>query len=305
MKRICALVFALLIVLTAVAHADGTPGFHSVNILGYQFDVPDDSSFQNGEQNGGVFMSKSLNGPLYFLVLHDAKKMIDALSLDYLQESGLKGVGITAEKNENITINDLPAIRWQGTHVTDDGVNQASGVTFIHDDEIVLFILDNYSGSSRDNDENAISVIIDSLKMPTQPEQTVVEVYDLTGMSFDELLALKDQINAALWASDEWQEVTVPVGVYQIGIDIPAGKWTISATPTNYSRIKHGKSLMDGGDVSTWYGASEDVYPRDYWSYDEGDPTEIHWDLMDGEYFQVEYSAVVFTPFAGLNLGFK
>ena len=47
---------------------------------------------------------------------------------------------------------------------------------------------------------------------------------DLSGMSFDELVALKDQINLALWNSADWQEVTVPQGVWQVGADIPAGK---------------------------------------------------------------------------------
>ena len=34
---------------------------------------------------------------------------------------------------------------------------------------------------------------------------------DLSGMSFDELVALRDQLNLAIWNSQEWQEVTVPV----------------------------------------------------------------------------------------------
>lgn len=40
---------------------------------------------------------------------------------------------------------------------------------------------------------------------------------DLTGMTYAELVALKDQINLAIWNSSEWQEVTVPQGVWKVG----------------------------------------------------------------------------------------
>ena len=58
---------------------------------------------------------------------------------------------------------------------------------------------------------------------------TFAEV-DLSGMSYDELVILKDRIDKTIWDSQEWQEVTVPQGLYKIGEDIPAGKWTILAS---------------------------------------------------------------------------
>lgn len=131
------------------------------------------------------------------------------------------------------------------------------------------------------------------------------EDIDLSGMSFDELLALQNQILAAMWASDEWQEVTVPVGVYVVGEDIPAGKWTIKAMPKTRSRVVHGTSLLSGGDVSSWYGADAYIEGTEYWGYSEGEATEINWVLEEGEYFQVHDAAVIFTPFVGSKLGFK
>ena len=35
----------------------------------------------------------------------------------------------------------------------------------------------------------------------------LAEGIDLSGMSYDELVALKDRINLAMWQSDEWQMV--------------------------------------------------------------------------------------------------
>lgn len=56
----------------------------------------------------------------------------------------------------------------------------------------------------------------------------VAEV-DLSGMTFDELVELRNQVDQAIWASDGWQEVEVPGGEYEVGPEIPAGKWTITA----------------------------------------------------------------------------
>lgn len=51
---------------------------------------------------------------------------------------------------------------------------------------------------------------------------------DLSGMSFNELVELQEKVTAAMWASDEWQEVELPAGMYVIGDDIPAGQWDFS-----------------------------------------------------------------------------
>ena len=39
----------------------------------------------------------------------------------------------------------------------------------------------------------------------------------LYNMSFEELYALQWYVNDALWHSDGWVEVQIPVGVYKIG----------------------------------------------------------------------------------------
>lgn len=129
---------------------------------------------------------------------------------------------------------------------------------------------------------------------------------DLSGMSFDELVALKDQINLAIWNSADWQEVTVPQGVWKVGEDIPAGKWTIKAIPWGHSYIRIGSELKDAGtDVKSI--ASETVNDPDYKYYDATkDKTEWTVDLMDGQYIVVNYGDCIFTPYAGKpSLGFK
>lgn len=64
------------------------------------------------------------------------------------------------------------------------------------------------------------------------PSLCVAEV-EIGAMSFDELIELREKVIAEIITRPEWNCVTVPAGVYEIGVDIPAGHWTI--TPVNDS----------------------------------------------------------------------
>ena len=64
---------------------------------------------------------------------------------------------------------------------------------------------------------------------------------DLSQFSFEGLRKLR---SAAMWEMirrDEWQEARIPMGVYEIGVDIPAGKWEIS--PIESAFIIYGNKL--------------------------------------------------------------
>lgn len=130
---------------------------------------------------------------------------------------------------------------------------------------------------------------------------------DLSGMSYDELVALRDQINLAIWNSQEWQEVTVPYGVWKIGEDIPAGKWTITVCDGGSLFLRVGKVLNASGtdvdgDYQFWLLKSHTRR-----SYDPADDLEsVTIDLHDGEYITIDEGSVIFTPYSGKpSLGFK
>ena len=132
---------------------------------------------------------------------------------------------------------------------------------------------------------------------------------DLTGMSYDELVQLKDQVSLAIWESEEWQEVEVPAGVYTVGEDIPAGKWTIKAADGISVTIEWGDLLDDSGVALSWDGKfMEYEYLRSENNkyYEKGDKTELTWDIKDGQYILVDDGIAVFMPYAGKpSLGFK
>lgn len=131
--------------------------------------------------------------------------------------------------------------------------------------------------------------------------------WDLSGLSFDELVALKDQVQRAIWDSAEWQEVTVPQGIYQVGADIPAGKWTILCKSNSVGEIEVADSLRENGTKVTFPPkASKAIYNPESKMYSDGDAIEWTVELFDGEYVAISMSSLVFTPYSGApSLGFK
>ena len=133
--------------------------------------------------------------------------------------------------------------------------------------------------------------------------------FDLSGLSYDELVSLKEQVDFAIWNSNEWQEVEVPQGVWVIGEDIPEGKWTIKAAEGVSASISWGDVLDSSGLEISYEGdiyAYDRVESESYHGYDFGDTLEVTWDMKAGEYFVVEDGVAVFSPYSGKpKLGFK
>lgn len=131
---------------------------------------------------------------------------------------------------------------------------------------------------------------------------------DLSGMSFDELVALRDQLNLAIWNSQEWQEVTIPAGVWQVGVDIPAGYWTVSVSDSiQYETVRYFEKLdtVGLGPDYTGYLFMQSIVSRDIAEYGGGLPSSVSIDMKEGWFFTCSGS-VLFTPYAGKpDLGFR
>lgn len=132
---------------------------------------------------------------------------------------------------------------------------------------------------------------------------------DLSGMTFNELVALKDKINLAIWQSAEWQEVEVPQGVWVVGEDIPAGKWTIKPQDEHSVFVYWGDKLNEAGTnvaYSTIYEYEVLTSKNNKYYSEAYDLTEVSWDLKDGHYIVVDDGIAVFTPYSGKpSLRFK
>ena len=134
---------------------------------------------------------------------------------------------------------------------------------------------------------------------------------DLSGMTYEELVALKDQINLAMWQCEEWEEVTVPQGIWQVGVDIPAGHWNVKCAPGwRYTEVNWGQSLSSSGQSISWsgrYSMYNSIYNTEHKYYEVGDGiTEYDFEVRNGDYIIIDNGSCIFTPYSGKqSLGFK
>lgn len=140
------------------------------------------------------------------------------------------------------------------------------------------------------------------------------DTFNLSGLSYDELVALKDKINLAIWNSQKWQEVTVPQGVWKVGEDIPAGTWTVTCTTEPGWRSCYftwaEKLEPNGQEIEIEWGTRYDylrLYNPNHRYYEVGDgDTSYTFTVRDGDYIVISDAPAVFTPYAGKpGLGFK
>lgn len=132
---------------------------------------------------------------------------------------------------------------------------------------------------------------------------------DLSGLSFDELIQLKEKISLELWNRPEWQEVMVPPGVYAVGPDIPAGHWSIRpAEGCGPDNVIYGVATKDQGhDIDIMAGdfilecIGDPSSP--YYSLEYQTSTDI--DMEDGHFIRLDCT-MIFTPYTGKpDLGFR
>lgn len=87
---------------------------------------------------------------------------------------------------------------------------------------------------------------------------------DLSAMSFDELMELRQSLMLEIMSRPEWEETTLEAGTYYIGQDIPAGYYKAVAVNT-FMEIK----LYEGSREVDWYMVyGEDIgklYLKDGW----------------------------------------
>ena len=118
------------------------------------------------------------------------------------------------------------------------------------------------------------------------------------GKSLAELQEEMDKILLAMWQTDEWQKVEVPSGVYRIGEDIPAGKWSIggedSPMVTIATKLDSTGASYDWDSLVISEYIEKEYYPNGW--------TII---LEDGQYIIIDGIAVFTPPIKGNTFKFK
>ncbi len=122
------------------------------------------------------------------------------------------------------------------------------------------------------------------------------ESIDLSSLTYDELIALSTKITMEIMSRPDFKTVKVPPGAYEVGKDIPAGKWTITATE-GACEVYWGKSLDE-------YGVSVSFSDRIATIDDWGSQSTASWDLVEGTYIVINRNAVTFSTYTPVSLGF-
>lgn len=145
----------------------------------------------------------------------------------------------------------------------------------------------------------------------------LAEEIDLSRLSFAELAALRDRAQMEMMARDEWQEVIVPAGLWEVGVDIPAGSWVVKCADQwregigmHRCAISWGRGKPYDEGLGLWLnGGKGDVtlYNPNHKFY-TGGTAEIVVTVTKGDYIYIDpdYNQAVFAPYTGKpNLGFK
>ena len=131
------------------------------------------------------------------------------------------------------------------------------------------------------------------------------EHIDMTGISYEELAELVTRAHYEMMQSDEWEEVQVPIGLYLIGRDIPAGKWEVEVDGNLYGmsviyflgvKLNENKTELDAWDTKTSFIT---ISPN---STGRAITTIT---LQTGYYFQVASYPCIFRHYSGTPFTFK
>lgn len=133
---------------------------------------------------------------------------------------------------------------------------------------------------------------------------------DLSGLSFEELIDLRNRINMAMWQCEEWQEVKVPQGTWKVGEDIPAGHWTVKCAPgAYYCEINWGEKLSENKESISWSGRNSvynKVYNKEKYPNSDEYQYEYSFEVFDGDYIVIDDGSAIFMPYVGKpSFGFK
>ena len=121
---------------------------------------------------------------------------------------------------------------------------------------------------------------------------------DLSGMHYEELVSLKEKIDLAIRNHEQWGEVEVPPGSYQVGVDIPTGYWTVRcADDYSFTFVAWGAELNESGDGIVASSVNFDGYFLD--SPNGMFATSCSFVAIEGYYILIDNAPAVFTPYSG------
>ncbi len=302
MKKLLVCVLVLVLI-GCMALAELDVGMAKHNIGPFSFSLPADW-VEDGEDLSGTIQTNAYReaartsagtGYLIAMAFPSDATIQSAVDVINLYDAVLEELGIGDLERHYTAIGREVAYLWSGTfpNPISDG-DPASGVIYYHDGDVLVLVYSDPASTADDLQAFSLDVsktvsTVDASGDNSDAVQTAsVNEVDLSGMSYEELVVLKDRINLAMWECDEWQEVTVPEGVWTVGEDIPAGHWTIRAAgKQDYFYIWY---CDDVNPVTQSPAAGStyvdyDLASPGFSAFGEANATERDIEMQDGWYF--------------------
>ena len=122
------------------------------------------------------------------------------------------------------------------------------------------------------------------------PVVSLADLPDISGLSEEELLELNHQIQLRLFSEKLVDGVTVPPGIYSIGVDIPAGTYRME--------------FPQATDIAIGLVMEYDNTKKVNCSYQIGEAVGVtsvgKMELHEGMTLEIDNCTAVFYPYAGL-----
>lgn len=133
------------------------------------------------------------------------------------------------------------------------------------------------------------------------PSALALKNESLDDISFDDLVQYRKYFDMYLMDRPEFKQVTIPEGIYKIGVDIPAGDW-------NVIPVSGEQALFDYFEKLDQYGNAPDKDSYYMWDRIVNIPgyevKSMHYDLKDGMYVRISMAPVIFSKYTGPSFSF-
>ena len=122
--------------------------------------------------------------------------------------------------------------------------------------------------------------------------------------NFEQYKSLYDDILIEMKSRDEWQEVPIYDGTWEVGTQIPAGRWSIFPQDGELCGVHYGHRLNDDGTLSSSIYNEAIKSPLRSTYRDGIDVPFASMVAKEGYYFEFDNAGnyVVFTPYVGKPL---
>lgn len=85
------------------------------------------------------------------------------------------------------------------------------------------------------------------------PAAALADLPDISGLTLDELIQLREMVDEAILASSEYEQIELAPGFWKVGVSFPAGYWTVTPADGQYMNLWYG-DVANESETAPGYG---------------------------------------------------